>query len=1165
MKRTTFGKFENYKRLNKVFIKWKFYYRKYVDQLAYFRRGFNFEYGLNNNQPSVDKTTELTKMIFWFLDLTDKGYSSKLKETKRVFNIEWELVRGEHKFVELYGNLENVPNLQVQLIEDQLKESIVDYFWNKHEILLSKSDVDTISFSMMDFNKKNFLKVSIFNEKFEAFSKYNKHKDDFLADQKVYDNIHKYFRKDMYLSKNKNYFTDFDLSIDPYRVQLLRERGYLTPYDEIDLYINTLGYTKNTGYSNIDIYQNLVHGGHQQTRFKFMPTYVTEFDDPDFLHPGFGFQNYLNAYSKEELYLLKFFLLNSKMFMPTSNSTITAEFSIFSNYFRESSVIQQFAEKDFLRYEIGFDFFEQSLLGQKVTPCFDYVQTNYIFSLISNSQKVWLSDSTDIVDESDKKKFLIQRCVGFYFFYSLYNQFLFFDEFNHLAFQYLRINVSVFKEKQVNGLCQFHLNKDFYFKIKTDLGCLIMLNQKKSSFFLQHYSKILTLDKIFLERWSRKLREMFLLRADLSASWGYYLDLLPEEVEDEEDEEQKEESVDEDDLLVKETPFTLNRTYKLFFQDNRYPNIVQQAMRPYKWVSIPGLQYSPFFYIFNNVRALWFYIYDQNIGLFSFIKKKRNLSVLKNDTLLLNKMIDLIYLRYFLKNDYGYNKLLEYLYSNKFFINFFGTYRSDYINLKAFIDGLLLVSDIDFRSKGLSISKVDSSGDSHLDDFLKEISNQLPKHFYKDMPKLTLFKLFKNYYYFMYGSSGFSEVDWQTELRKANQTRVPLLYKIGLGQEHFHFFSFFSRDFFEDAVAYKSWMKTRTFETPYMEEITWREFTYLHEPLMDLTVDITLTKYKADLLYLLELGFYDIVLEKDLETFRYYYGQESYSRDVFDFQEFTAPFFFFDSERKVFGNIPTGLAFEYVSAFGIPMLDKTWTVFDGVTKYQKGIPAENMHPDAVEFKESVIKRRKNKKKLSEYELFKLQNDEFKLKFSWQKEQLTDKYMYDHFFYKQKNHRKAQLMVLTSIKGSKQILSENILGIEPVVRGLVYDSLLGLKQNNDFVLLTKINNRVLKGYFKLVLYAILQKLFFSTAEHLYSFMSLFAKQISRSCIFDQTTQIFKFIYNFVQLFVLISKTLYFSQVFYFLHLKNKKFNIVGNFYFEIVWYMRFLIFIFKNNK
>ena len=117
-------------------------------------------------------------------------------------------------------------------------------------------------------------------------------------------------------------------------------------------------------------------------------------------------------------------------------------------------------------------------------------------------------------------------------------------------------------------------------------------------------------------------------------------------------------------------------------------------------------------------------------------------------------------------------------------------------------------------------------------------------------------------------------------------------------------------------------MKFRTFETPYMEEKSWREFTFLHQPLINLTVDVTLSKYKSDLLHLLELGFHDIVFEKEIFYKTHYLSQKPRLRDILEFQEFTAPFFFFDSERAAFGNVPKGLPFEYVSSFGIPLLDK---------------------------------------------------------------------------------------------------------------------------------------------------------------------------------------------------------------------------------------------------
>lgn len=1149
------NKFEKFKSLNNVFKKWRFYYRRYINQVGYFKRGFYKEFGLNNSQPSINKTKDLTKLAFWFLDLTDKGYSYKLKEEKRLFNVEWELVRGEYKFVELYGDLENLPLLEVELLQDRLKDSIVKYFWEKHDIVLSSDELNDISFSKVDLNKKKFLKVSFCNDKFEKF--FESESTNGTSQGLLKSNLHSYFYKDMYLSKNKKYFTDLDLSTDPMRISLLRQRGFLDSFDEIELYINTFGYTRNTGKSNIDIYNNLVQAGHQQARFKLLPTFVENLDDPDLIHPGFGFQNYIQIFDRGDLNLLKFFLLNSKMFMPGSAYKTERDSPIFLNYFNFRNMTQLNSSVDIhISYQKVKEQICTSFEFSSSDENFfhDYVEVSYIQSLSENIKSPCLIGESQTIGGVDNQ----ENFWFFYIFFSLFNYFLFFDPTRAFASSLIDHFMHIKRESQDVLV----YDTTAVGEIQQGLTGLVLLTYDKRSFFLKNYSAIVTLDGLFLQRWHKKLRDLFLLRADLPASWGYYLDVIAGNGDGEDDGDKGKEDIEEDDALLRNTPFTLERAYKLFVENVRNPNIVRHAMRPYKWLSIPGLQYSPFFYLLNNVRSLWFYIFDQNIGLFSFIRNGAKFENLKEKSDLLHWMTRLVFLRYFLKDDVGYNILLKYLYSSKFFSRMFGSSRSVGLDFKFFVDKLLLSSGF---SKNFQLL-----GNIYLEKFLKEHSNILPAHFYKDLPQFTLYRLFNFYRYFMYGSSGFFELDWQTDLRKANQTRIPMLSKIGLSPEHFHFFSFFSRDFFEDAVAYKAWMKMRTFDTPYMEEITWREFTYLHEPLIDLTADITLMKYKSDLLYLLELGFNDIVLEKDFFTPRHYFAQGSYVRDIFDFQEFTAPFFFFDSEQKLFGNVPTGVAFEYVSSFGIPLLDKQWNVgdvqffkrFDSESgKYIRPDKELDPSPDTMLAKKAFEFKKRNKQYYKSSSG--LEEEEFYI--SWYKHQKPIRFLYLNYISRQKSHREAQLMVLTAIKGSKAVLSKNLVGTEPTVRGLLLDCLIGVSRG-DGDYFSKLTTRIMAGYFKLVLFFILKKIFKGTTAFLDQFLSIFVKYAGKSfrCSFLQ--EAFCYLYNFVSFFVLFSKVIYYSQLVFFLNstLRNSVISSL-NFFFEITWYLRFLTFLFRRHK
>lgn len=211
----------------------------------------------------------------------------------------------------------------------------------------------------------------------------------------------------MYLSKNKKYFTDLDLSTDPMRISLLRQRGFLDSFDEIELYINTFGYTRNTGKSNIDIYNNLVQAGHQQARFKLLPTFVENLDDPDLIHPGFGFQNYIQIFDRGDLNLLKFFLLNSKMFMPGSAYKTERDSPIFLNYFNFRNMTQLNSSVDIhISYQKVKEQICTSFEFSSSDENFfhDYVEVSYIQSLSENIKSPCLIGESQTIGGVDNQE-----------------------------------------------------------------------------------------------------------------------------------------------------------------------------------------------------------------------------------------------------------------------------------------------------------------------------------------------------------------------------------------------------------------------------------------------------------------------------------------------------------------------------------------------------------------------------------------------------------------------------------------------------------------------------------------------------------------------------------------------------------------------------------------
>jgi len=91
----------------------------------------------------------------------------------------------------------------------------------------------------------------------------------------------------------------------------------------------------------------------------------------------------------------------------------------------------------------------------------------------------------------------------------------------------------------------------------------------------------------------------------------------------------------------------------------------------------------------------------------------------------------------------------------------------------------------------------------------------------------------------------------------------------------------------------------------------------------DLSSDITLYKYKADLLHLISLGFDDVVFDKEIFIRNSYGASSNNRRDIFEMPEYVSPFFFFDSYINSLGYVPQTINFESVSAFGIPSLERS--------------------------------------------------------------------------------------------------------------------------------------------------------------------------------------------------------------------------------------------------
>lgn len=1125
-KRTSVNKFFLYRRMNQVFSKWKFFYKRYVNKVAFFQKGFYMEGPTLTSQSAVNRTKDLTKMVFWLLDLTEKGYSSKLTQDKRNLNVEWELVRGEGKFVELYGNINysNKYKMKQSLLNEQIKASVVNFFWQKHDIILSDTDIKEISFDKISDTKKKVLKVQI-NDTFIAKFKNNKNHM-----------IHSSFKKDMVLFKNKSSLVDFDIPVDYKRLDVLRGEPFLTSYDEIDLYVNTLGYTKNTGTADVNLFKQLIMSGHQTGRYKLLPSFVANFDDPNLMIPGIGFHNYLQIGGKKEHALLKFFLMNSKMFMPSDGINIKKDVTslgigvnYFHNYYRN---IKQLSEQNCANV---FDLNSMANLDT------DYVQYSFYKSHTKIMHNFKFTPTTAASFSKNDLTNNIYLTKLYQMFLKMHNDLLFYKFKQEYSFKFAGDIVG-----NATSNLKKNLQLNDYNKINLNTQALVSLADKKHGFFINYYTTLHTMHDLFLNKWNHKLKQLFLLRVDLASNWGYYLD--------------KQTLTDsEEGLSKKPSPYTMEHAYKLYIENVRYPTIIQSGKRPYKWTSIPVLQHSPFFYWMNNMRSNWFYIFDQMLGLFKNVNKGNDAFLQQTvDKKLAKWFSKLIILRYLDKNDLLYNGILKYLVSHTFFEKYFSKNRVDYFNFAVSLDGLLSMKE----TQGLMKSYDDTNTISS-EKLLAKLSTTVPSHFYKNFPEMDIFSIFKYNDFWNYGSSRFFEVDWQTDSRSANLTRVPFLSKAGMAPSHFSFFSFFSRNFFEQTIGYQSWMKFRTFETPYMEEKSWREFTFLHQPLINLTIDITLSRYKSDLLYLMELGFHDIVLEKDIFQKSHYLFQSPKLRDIFDFQEFTAPFFFFDSERASFGNVPQRLPFEYVSSFGIPLLDKQWMTRD--------------------YLDSNVDRELDK---GEWYVRTDRPDKQGFKHIWRKDRMVHKFIHENIYEKALVQKNMHLFMLTSIKGSKfydgslyEQKNQNNVNF-PKVYGVLYTamSVINDKKLHDNIELdhnnVNLEKSLLSQFNKLHVFY-LKSWFYLMLRHTFVMSPQFSTKFFKNLIENKVIktakhgafidQFLQSLYVFSKIYRIVSQTLFFQQLNYVLFFKKQKSLSFINNLTELTLYFRLITFIFKNKN
>ena len=415
-----------------------------------------------------------------------------------------------------------------------------------------------------------------------------------------------------------------------------------------------------------------------------------------------------------------------------------------------------------------------------------------------------------------------------------------------------------------------------------------------------------------------KFKNIFFLRASIGANWGFLdVDLLEEEQEEREKDKHYKEYDDnrkfyyflfnKDISAYDDTTFTTNVKYKRFMNDVYKPNLVSPHKRPYNWLQIPEMSFSPFFSFLKNASFMWFDLFEFNFN----VKKKTGF-----DDYFKKQFLE----RFLYSNNFTYTYQLKQIFSWKFLSVLFSP---------ASVLKFSYTSNMEYKLKTNTLAFQESSIRTRSDllkinNLLKDLNESifLPDSFNKfyNITQLNDIYNYSDFYLQSYVRRSASQI----EHRKSNQMRFNFMYKLGLSREHSWFFLYNSPVFFKQAIAYQAWVKERVpnlysweHDNPFLIQQIFRPHS------LDLIQDMSLYKYKADMLQLLLLGFKEIVFS-EIFLMENYHTKEYTTRSVFEIPKFTVPFFLFDSDLYMISQIPDTILYEHISAFGIPALERQW-------------------------------------------------------------------------------------------------------------------------------------------------------------------------------------------------------------------------------------------------
>lgn len=904
--------------------KWNLFFKKYQEKIKRNFKGYLIEKSII--EPTRQEVSSNNKqMAFWFLNLYKEGSEKMVSKNKSNYPIQWELAIGENSFFELHGKAD-----ESFFLEKRSHTKIVSFFTNKYKTLSFITDFlisnnyisskDLVSLSSSD-TIKNFVSfqlvdpVSLDSEKGIISLKFVSESE--LINKKIYGMLDELKQKD--LLNQLETVHSFSKRIEGDKTQrnfqwLADKQQYLSsvnPFDSVYDLTNLFGYDSGVsgeGKTNNERFEEVVSTGSWSGRFKTLPTIVEGLDAPIELKDGLGFSNYLKSTDYENLLNRQFMLNINKFFLPVDSNKIMINNVFSSTHFNDL----------WCKEEVNWVWYSEAL-SDIYNQGFSYCPDNFILNsnLNVNLGQDYLSTLNLIVPSFSlsKGKFTSRNKAAVALYKSFFETYVFIRSVDFLENFIINICGGVWEE----------ISNKFWFS-NVFSNKIYNILQWKYYIFYKYNINYISNENFLLERWLYQLRNLFLLKADIGRNFGMYLEQSVIKTDTDENTENKKEDVDEDNISLS------NFTYKIFVDDVYEKFLTNPGTRPYKWLTMPELQYSPFLYFFNNFRSIWFFLFEFYPRLTEFTHVTRPNGFFNQQNEWFFSLIrKLVYMRYILGDDKKYHFFLLNVMNSFWFKKMFGSLGAIQADFFLYLDSLLLNGN--FRSQTTDKYMAETQW------VLKSLG-YLPKMI--NFFDLSLISLEDFFFFNSKNSSFITTSDWllTSEKSTTDHLRLSLLYKMGVSASHFNFFSFMSPDFFERGLVYQRWMRFRTADRVKDPENPFLILDFFRPHTIELTPDVTLLKYRLDFLKLISLGFNDIVFEKQDIFIQNFYGYNAEKRDIFNMPEYTIPFFFFDSDLDNTSFVPTKPVYERVSSFALPSLDRPWKIEEYINVNSENIDYE---------------------------------------------------------------------------------------------------------------------------------------------------------------------------------------------------------------------------------